>query len=232
MNAIRALSFDCYGTLIDWETGILEALGPRFTDVVMDDVLLHAFAQAESAVEQAHPHWRYPRVLAEVHRRLSSQFGLKPDAGKAQAFAASVGDWPPFADSTPMLRELKSHFALFVLSNVDMESFTRTQRRLGVDFDGVYTAEEIGVYKPDPQAFAFLLARLAEHDVHRHQFIHIAQSLYHDIAPAAEMGLTTCWLDRRRGRQGGAARTPAAMPTYDWRHQDLRQLVDHLTCYC
>ena len=161
---IRAISFDCYGTLIDWESGIvgeLSAWGRRHGAGLDRGELLGAFAEAEPQVQFARPNLPYPQVLRRVAHRIGRSFDLPVSDAEARSFAKSIRSWPPFPDTVATLTELKQRFRLAILSNVDKESFTATQEALGIEFDLVCTAEEIGSYKPDSRNFEFLLARLA-----------------------------------------------------------------------
>ena len=210
LTDFTTLTFDCYGTLIDWESGIVGALEPwaqRAGLVAGREDLLRAFGRHETRIQRAHPAMRYPELLGEVLRAAAADLGVVPSAEDAAAFGASVGDWPPFPDSPEALRYLKRHYRLVVLSNVDRASFRRSNVRLGVEFDAVITAEDVGSYKPDPNNFRDLLARLGEMGVEPREVLHTAQSLYHDIRPAKELGLATCWIDRR-GPKGGGATPP------------------------
>ena len=143
----RVLTFDCYGTLIDWETGILAALRPwveRAGISATDAEMLGAFGEAESAAEHELPTAIYPEILRATHTRMAKHFGVRPDMAAADLLGKSVGDWPAFADTTDVLKRLQRRFKLVVVSNVDRESFARTQKRLGITFDAVVTAEEVG----------------------------------------------------------------------------------------
>ncbi len=214
LDDFAALTFDCYGTLIDWESGILAAARPWIAarrPGLSDDALLEAFGRVEHAVEAAHPTMRYSQLLAEVHQSLARELGITPDAAEAARFAASIRDWPPFPDSVEALRYLKRHYKLVILSTVDRASFAASNEKLGVVFDAVVTAEDVGSYKPDRRNFEALLATMAKLGVPKEKILHTAQSLYHDHVPAKAIGLTSAWIDRRRGKAGGGA-TPAAAP--------------------
>ena len=228
LTGFKALSFDCYGTLIDWETGLKSALAPLAERAGngVDDAALAEFGRFENEVEAANPAWLYPAVLAEVHRRLADHWGVARDPEEESAFAASVGLWPAFPDTPAALSYLKRHFRLVILSNVDKASFALSNRRLGVEFDHVFTAEEIGSYKPDPRNFDFLLDRLAAEGIARSEILHVAQSLFHDHVPANRIGLASAWIDRRGGRGSGA--TPHVDPgvRYDFRFTALEALAD------
>lgn len=225
---VQAVSFDCYGTLIDWESGIADALSAwakRHGANPARAELLAAFAEAEPQVQSADPKMPYPEVLRRVARRIGRKFDLSVSDGEAAAFSASIRHWPPFADTRKALAELKKRFRLAVLSNVDMSSFAATQKGLGVEFDLVCTAEEIGSYKPDPRNFRFLLAKLGELGIAQGGLLHAAQSLYHDIEPASALGIRTAWLDRYGGASAGAARAPAGAVRPDITVKSLTELV-------
>jgi 2-haloacid dehalogenase len=230
LSDFSVLTFDCYGTLIDWETGISEALMPWLREAGVDlerDQVLEAFGELESAQQAATPGMLYPQLLAEVHRGLAGRFGIAPDAAAAAAFGASVGEWPAFPDSAAALAYLKQHYQLVILSNVDRASFARSNAKLGVAFDAVYTAEDIGSYKPDPRNFDYLLRHLAERGIARGQILHTAESLYHDHVPAKRIGLATCWIHRRAGKEGhGATRVPEGEVRPDFRFESLAALAE------
>jgi 2-haloacid dehalogenase len=229
LSDYSVLTFDCYGTLIDWETGISEALTPwleRSGVRLERDQILEAFAQLESAQQTATPAMRYPELLATVHRGLAERFGIAPDAAAAAAFGSSVGDWPAFADSADALAYLKEHFRLVILSNVDRASFVRSNAKLGVTFDAIYTAEDIGSYKPDARNFDYLLRHLAERGIAKGQILHTAESLHHDHVPAKRIGLATCWIHRRAGKEGhGATRVPDGEVRPDFRFESLAAMT-------
>ena len=229
LSDFQVLTFDCYGTLIDWETGIAQALGPWLQAKGVSltrDQMLAAFAAAEAPQQQATPDLRYPELLEHVHRAIAARFGVAPDAAAARAFGRGVRDWPAFADSADALAYLKRHYRLVILSNVDRASFAHSARRLGVEFDAVYTAEDIGSYKPDARNFEYMLARLAEAGIARQQILHTAESLYHDHIPAKRLGLATCWIDRRAGQAGaGATRPPEIDVRPDFRFATLGEMA-------
>jgi 2-haloacid dehalogenase len=216
LTDFTTLTFDCYGTLIDWERGILEELRPWANAhgvTATDDELLEAFGEAESRCEQETPERRYPQILEDVLRGLSDRWSVSVDGGEAKRFGSSVGRWPAFPDSPTALEYLKDHFKLVILSNVDHASFARSQTKLGVEFDRVLTAEDIGSYKPDLRNFRYALDDIRQAlGVEPHQVLHTAQSIFHDIVPAKAVGLKTMWINRRRGQAGwGATPPPAAV---------------------
>jgi 2-haloacid dehalogenase len=198
-SGFDALTFDCYGTLIDWERGILAAL-PAGLDA---DEALAAFAQLESELE-AGPYLRYREVLARCYDGLAERFAL-PAPGR-EAFADSVGDWPAFPDSPAALARLKERFKLGVITNCDDDLFAASNERLQVEFDWVITAEQARGYKPRTENFELAFARL---DLPRERVLHVAQSLFHDHVPAKALGMPTVGLHPLQGRPGGAATPPA-----------------------
>jgi 2-haloacid dehalogenase len=199
-----ALTFDCYGTLIDWETGILEALRPVAGDGD-DEALLEAFARHETALE-AGPYLPYAEVLAGCLRGLGEELGFTPTPEQQAAFGRSVVDWPAFPDSPAALARLKERFKLGVITNCDDDLFAASNARLGVAFDWVITAEQARGYKPRPENFELAFERMG---LPRERILHVAQSLFHDHVPAKALGMTTVWIDRRAGRAGGGATPPA-----------------------
>lgn len=209
----KALTFDCYGTLIDWESGILEVLRPwaaRHGLAPNDAELLDAFAEAETACQQATPQALYPDILRAVHARIAARWGKPLPADEAKLLAESVGSWPAFADTVPALERLQRWHRLVIVSNIDRGSFARTQEKLGVLWDAVITAEEVGAYKPDVRMFRRALEVVAQWDIRPDQVLHVAQSLYHDHIPAKALGLKTVWVNRRRGSAGWGATPPPA----------------------
>lgn len=217
-----AMTFDCYGTLIDWERGILAALGGLLGAHgvhLPDDELLAAFARHETALE-AGPYLPYRAILAGVAAAISREQGVEPDPGELDAFAASVADWPAFDDSPSALASLASRFRLGVITNCDDDLFAASSRRLGVTFDVVVTSQQVGSYKPDHRNFEVMLERLG---IARERILHVAQSLYHDHVPAKALGLSSVWVDRR-GRGAGPGATPRADASPDLVVPDMATL--------
>ena len=210
-SAFDALTFDCYGTLIDWETGLLAGLRAALAAHRVegtDDELLEAYADAEATLENG-PYLPYREILADGLRAIAARLGTTVTDGQAAAFGGSVADWPAFPDSAAALARLKTRFRLGVLTNCDDDLFAASNRRLGVGFDWIVTAQQVRSYKPDTRNFAALFERLAADGVRPERILHVAQSLFHDHAPAKRLGLTTVWIDRRHGRPGSGA-TPAS----------------------
>jgi 2-haloalkanoic acid dehalogenase type II len=209
LTCFKALSFDVYGTLIDWESGIWNALQPLLSTGSREigrEEALKAYGEIEMGQEAETPSLHYVTLLSVVHARLARHWGLTVHSDLHERFGASVPDWPAFPDSAEALAYLKQHYHLVVLSNVDRKSFEASNRKLGVSFDAVYTAEDIGSYKPDPKNFHFLFSRLQQDlGVLKSELLHVAQSLYHDHAPAVQMDLTSVWIDRRFGKAGQGA---------------------------
>jgi len=225
----RVLSFDCYGTLIDWESGIWSALEPLRARVgvkpAREDALA-AFARLESGQQEQTPGMAYPEVLAAVHGQLAAEWGVAANAAEDAAFGGSIGDWPAFPDTADALEYLKQHFRLVVLSNVDRAGFAATQPWLGVAFDAVYTAQDIGSYKPDVRNFRYLLGRLQALGFSQDQVLHVAQSLFHDHVPANALGLASAWIDRRGGCAGGATAPVVGEVRWDFRFGSLGELAE------
>ena len=233
----RVLTFDCYGTLIDWEAGIWEALQPVIRSNraggLPRDAALRAFARFEGQHECATPDLAYPDLLARVHGDLAASFGLRTDRELDAGFGHSVPRWPAFPDSASALAVLKRHFRLVILSNVHRDGIAASARRLGVEFDALYTAEDIGSYKPSDANFEYLISNLkSDFGLERSAVLHTAQSLHHDHVPAKRFGLASAWIDRQRLSQGGgwgATAKVAAMPRLDFVFFTLGQMADAVT---
>jgi 2-haloalkanoic acid dehalogenase type II len=229
LRDFRAFSFDCYGTLIDWESGLASALQPllRKRPELSIDQALAAFAQLETRQQANSPAMPYPDILARVYNQLAVQWDLTSAPGESERFGQSIGNWPAFEDTAESLRILKQHAKIFILSNVNRASFALSNARLGVTFDGIFTAEDIGAYKPAVKNFEFMLSRVGEQGIARHELLHVAQSLYHDHAPANRLGIASAWIDRR-GRPGGATATAPAGIAYTFRFPSLSKLAEAL----
>jgi len=190
-----ALTFDCYGTLIDWATGISRALQPilqKHAVDVTDDELFRLYARFEKDVESG-AYVKYREVLRQVVRRFGNQFGFTPTNAELERFSDSVGDWPPFHDTNEALRRLSDEFRVAVVSNVDDDLFHDTARHFTVEFDDVITAEQVGTYKPDLAPFETAFTRLG---VPPNRLLHVAQSVYHDVNPAGRIGISCVWVQR------------------------------------
>ena len=233
LTDFEILSFDCYGTLIDWETGIWAALQPLLSRgsgrAVGREQALQAFAAHESRLERERADLLYPEVLAQVHADIAAGFGLRSSPALDQEFGGSVPSWPPFPDSAEALRSLQEHFKLVILSNVDRSSFAASQRRLGIEFDAVYTAQDIGSYKPSLANFEYLIEGVKrDFGCGSETILHTAQSLYHDHVPARACGLANAWIDRQRLSENGnrgATAAPDRRPEVDYRFFSMAELA-------
>jgi 2-haloacid dehalogenase len=244
------LTFDCYGTLIDWERGIIAALAPLLARAGVDlsaaggrisrtgmglsranvelsrDAVLEAFGRLEARQQEKTPGMIYPDLLAEVHGQLATEWDVARDQAEDANFGRSVGQWQAFPDTVEALRYLQQHFRLVILSNVDRDSFTATNRRLGVAFSVVYTAQDIGSYKPDRRNFSYLIDRLREQGLPKEKILHVAQSLFHDHGPAQAIGLASAWIDRRQDANGSGTAAVSSEVRYDFRFGSLAELVE------
>ncbi len=229
LSDFDVLAFDVYGTLIDWESGMVTALKP-LTDKVSHsltrDDILEAHAFHESTTQKWTPAKKYSDLLAVVYRRLAEVWGVQVGWEECQAYGLSVRQWPAFDDSRDALKYLKQHFQLVVLTNTDNVSFSGSSARLGVHFDGVYTAEDIGSYKPSNRNFEYMLETLARRGISKPKILHTAESMFHDHGPANRHGLSNCWIYRRHAKEGfGATMNPGEMPSYDFRFNSMAELV-------
>jgi 2-haloacid dehalogenase len=229
LTRYRALSFDCYGTLIDWEAGIAAVLGPwaRAAGLDLDDErLLEAYAGNEAAVERERPTARYPEVLAAAFRRTGEALGRAVDDAWARRLGSSVPDWPAFPDSAAALASLARHYQLLIVSNVHRDGFAASNRQLRGRFAAVITAEDVGAYKPAPNHFEALLGTLDDLGIAPGELLHVAQSLFHDHLPAKRAGLATVWINRRHDRPGwGATPEPSEAWSYDLELRSLGELA-------
>jgi 2-haloacid dehalogenase len=222
-----AMTFDCYGTLIDWETGILAGLRKSLAGHPVepsDDELLQRYGRAEAAAE-AGPYILYREVVGRCLGEVCEHYGVEPSHEAAAAFGASVADWPAFPDSAAALARLGTRFRLGVITNCDDDLFASSNERLGVRFDWVVTAQSVGGYKPDPRNFIVAFERLG---LPRERILHVAQSLFHDHIPAKRLGLSTVWIDRRHGRSGLGA-TPPAEARPDATFSDMASFAEAAT---
>ena len=230
LSDFKVLSFDCYGTLIDWESGMLAALRPiaaKAARPLTDDQILEAHARHESFQQAQTPAMPYSRLLAVVARRLAEEWGVATSWDECVAYGDAIRDWPAFPDSAKALGYLKRHFKLAILSNVDNVSFAASNEKLGVAFDAIFTAEDIGSYKPSPRNFEYMLEKLAGMGIQRNEILHTAESLYHDHKPANDFGLASCWIHRRHGREGfGATMDPGATPRFDFRFTSMAEMAE------
>ncbi|MDU8928547.1 haloacid dehalogenase type II [Alisedimentitalea sp. MJ-SS2] len=229
LTDFKVLAFDVYGTLIDWESGMVNALKPltdKLDRLLTRDEILEAHAFHESSTQRWTPAKRYCELLTVVYRRLAEEWGAQVSWEECQAYGRSVRQWPAFDDSRAALAYLKQHFKLVVLTNTDNLSFQGSNARLGVHFDGVFTAEDIGSYKPADRNFDYMLETLARQGIEKGDILHTAESMFHDHAPANKHGLSNCWIYRRHDKEGfGATMNPGDMPSYDFRFNGMADLA-------
>jgi putative hydrolase of the HAD superfamily len=229
LTDFKALTFDCYGTLIDWESGMVEALKPLTARVgrgLSRNEILEAHARHESSQQLQTPARLYRELLPIVYRRLAEEWGVAASWGECLAYGRSVRDWPAFSDSAGALQYLKGHYRLVILSNVDNESFAASNEKLQVPFDAIYTAEDVGSYKPSERNFDYMLMKLQGLGIRKQEILHVAESLFHDHAPANRHGLASCWIYRRHEQEGfGATVNPGQMPRYDFRFNSMAELA-------
>lgn len=220
LSDYKALTFDVYGTLIDWESGMVNGLKPLTDQVsrgLSRDDILEAHAYYESTTQRWTPAKKYYELLPVVYRRLAEEWGVEVTWEQCEAYGLSVRQWPAFSDSIEALTYLKKHYKLVVLTNTDNQSFSGSNARLGVHFDGVYTAEDVGSYKPADRNFDYMIENLARQGIQKDEILHTAESMFHDHAPANKHGLANCWIYRRHEKEGfGATMNPGEMPKYDF----------------
>lgn len=226
LSDFKALTFDCYGTLIDWEPDILGHLQPwlkRHGVQMSDDDLLELNSRIMHQWEKAHPAMRYPELMANTYRSLATELNIPADEAEAERFGNAVGDWRPFPDAKEALAYLKKHYKLVILSNVDDASVAKSAAQLGNVFDDIVTAEQVGSYKPVLNHFHEGFRRLEKMGVAKEQILHTAQSLFHDHEPANRLGLHNAWIDRRAKRGGtvGASVAVAKRPLFDFRFESM-----------
>jgi 2-haloacid dehalogenase len=223
-SKVSVLTFDCYGTLIDWETGIVAALAPVLAArgvALAGDELLEAFAREEGEAE-AGPYLPYREVLARSMRGVCAAYEVEPLPSEVEAFAGSIANWPAFPDSRAALARLAMRFKLAVITNCDDDLFAASSAKLGDPFTWVVTAQRAGSYKPALHNFELAFEIMG---VPRTQIVHVAQSLFHDHVPAAALGLRSVWIDRRHGRAGSGA-TPRTSASPDLTAPDMATFAD------
>ena len=229
LSDYKALTFDVYGTLIDWETGMVTGLKPltdRVTGSLTRDDILEAHAYYESTTQRCTPSKIYFELLPVVYRRLAEEWDVEVTWEECVSYGLSVRQWPAFPDSAEALHYLKKHYKLIVLTNTDNLSFSGSNARLGVQFDGVFTAEDIGSYKPDDRNFDYMFETLKRRGIEKSEILHTAESMFHDHAPANKHGVDNCWIYRRHDKEGfGATMNPGDMPTYKFQFNSMMDMV-------
>ena len=231
LSDFKVLTFDVYGTLIDWETGMTEGLVPLTSQVnrsLTRNEILEAHAYHESTTQAQTPAKRYSDLLAVVYKRLAEEWGVSVTWEDCLAYGQSVQNWPAFADSAGALQYLKRYFKLVVLSNVDNASFAHSNKKLQIGFDARFTAEDVGSYKPSPRNFEYMLSRLDRLGFAKGDILHTAESMFHDHAPAKQYGLANCWIYVATTRKVSAQPCIRAIcrrsisPSTLWRHWSKR----------
>jgi putative hydrolase of the HAD superfamily len=230
LRDFKVLTFDCYGTLIDWESGMVAALAPLTSKLggrLTRNEILEAHASHESSQQRQTPSKRYRELLAVVYRRLAEEWNIPVHWDECVRYGESIKDWTAFPDTADALRYLKQHYKLVILSNVDNESFAASNKRLGVEFDAVYTAEDIGSYKPSDANFEYMLRMLKSRSFEKSDILHTAESMFHDHAPANRHSLASCWIYRRHEQEGfGATMHPGDMPHYDFCFHSMGEMAE------
>jgi 2-haloacid dehalogenase len=219
----RALTFDCYGTLIDWETGIFGALRPilaAHNKPLTDAALLEIYGELELEAETGN-YQRYRDVLKQVVRGFGTRLGFSPSESEVSSLPDSLPKWKPFADTVESLRRLKKRYQLAILSNIDDDLFAASAKLLQVPFDHVITAQQAGSYKPSPRNFEMALSRIG---LPKEEVLHCGQSIFHDVIPARALGLATVWVNRASPRPGAGA-TRQAQGEPDLEVPDLQTLA-------
>jgi 2-haloacid dehalogenase len=223
-SQFECMTFDCYGTLIDWESGILGALRPILEAHhrrLSDDGILELYAALESE-EESGEYRKYRQVLQRVMWKMAARIVFPLTEAEFNALPDSMPSWPAFPDTVEALRRLKSKYRLAIISNTDDDLFAETAKTLQVPFDFVITAEQARSYKPSRNNFHVALERIG---IPKDRILHCAQSVYHDIVPARELGIANVWVNRRAGKRGsGATRAAAEKP--DLEVPDLKTLAD------
>jgi 2-haloacid dehalogenase len=224
LSRFSVLSFDCYGTMIDWEAGIFSALRPilaAYNKRVNDVTLLKIYSDLEFEAEQQ-KYVSYREVLQSVVRGFGERLGFDPSEPEMRSLPESLAAWRPFPDTVEALRELKTRYQLAVISNIDDDLFACTALKLGVEFDQVVTAQQALCYKPCKRIFQIARGRIG---VAPEKWLHVGQSIYHDVIPAQAMGIAAVWVNRPSAREGAGA-TKAAAGKPDLEVSSLKELVD------
>jgi len=228
LTDFKALTFDCYGTLIDWESGMIAGLSGLTAKVpgLTRDQILQAHARHESGQQAQTPYKPYREILPIVYKRLAEQWGVPYTVDECEAYGRSVLNWPAFPDTVEALQYLKQHYKLIILSNVDNRSFSYSNARLQVEFDAIYSAEDIGAYKPSDRNFDYMIEHVGDLGLTKADLLHTAESLFHDHVPANKYGLASCWIYRRHAQEGfGATMNPGQQPNIDFRFNSMGEMA-------
>lgn len=259
LSSYKVISYDIYGTLVDWESSIVKLLQPLISKIPSSSPLSKEyqdcatpgsqgrinlagkFNDVEHELQQKNPSQKYDELLHDAYLRLATDFGVPATdetiKAAAQQFGASIGSWQPFPDTVDACQRLvKAGFKMIPVSNVDRESFSRTCAGplAGVDFFRVYTAQDIGSYKPDLRNFEYLIKHAKEDaGVEKEEILHVAQSIFHDHVPAKKMGLASVWINRKGAGMGGQDEVLKGLHDrnevgYGWRFATLGELADEV----
>jgi len=230
LTDFNTLTFDCYGTLIDWESGMIAGLKPltdQLNPALSRDSVLQTHARHESRQQRWTPQKKYPEILATVYKRIAEEWGITVSAAECKTYGESVKNWPAFDDSTTALQYLKNHFKLIVLSNVDNTSFAASNEKLQVTFDAIITAEDVGSYKPNERNFDYMLEQLDAMQINTSDVLHTAESMFHDHVPAGIKALSRCWIYRRHQQEGyGATMNPGEQPSVEFQFNSMAELAE------
>jgi putative hydrolase of the HAD superfamily len=224
----KVLTFDVMGTLIDYETGVVNYIRPIARQAgrdLDDEAILACFGRTEGEQHKLTPGQPFPVMLAPVYRAMAPQLGLPVDAKLADGLRGSIPDWPAFADSIGALTQLKHRFRLVAMTNADNSAVDYFSRTLGAPFDDIVTAEDVGTCKPDPQVFAYTRGRQSISGFRLADFLHVAQSQFHDIGVAKRLGFEVCWIERRKGKKGSGATPPTEVTKPDYHFASLAELA-------
>lgn len=230
LSDFKMLTFDTYGTLIDWESGIYNALEPLRDKLPLRldrDEVLELFAEYETQQQAGNPTQIYSSVLADVSRSIAKKWQIKISDEEASTFGRSVKHWPEFEDSAASLNYLRQHYLMATVTNCDRISYMGSNARLEIEWDAIYTAQDIGCYKPNLRNFDYMFEN-ARRDlgVLPHEILHVAQSLTHDMVPATSMGMTKVWINRRHDAEGyGATAPPEGEYTIEWEFNSMTEFV-------
>lgn len=221
----KALTFDVVGTLIDFETGVLNGvrrIGGEKSSALTDDDIFRPYLKGREIHSG-----RSSQVMGDVYLHLARELRLRDDAEAAGSFQRAVLDWPAFPDSSDALRRLRRHFRLIAMTNADRVAYSAYAHRLGLPFDDAVTCDEAGTAKPDPRFFDYNRGRQSAFGIRPEEILHVAQSQYHDIGVARELGYAVCWIERRHGQQGfGGTPVPAKVTTPDLHFPSMAALAD------
>ena len=230
LREFKILTFDVVGTLIDFEAGILDYVRPiaQRAGVQLDDeTILHSYGKAEGIEHERTPGLPFPPMMAPAYRTMAAELGLPADEATVEGFRLSIPAWPAFPDTVEALKRLRKHYRLVAMTNSDNWALGHFARTMEHPFDDMVTAEDVGTCKPDPQFFAYARGRQSPHGYKLEDYLHVAQSQYHDIGVARQLGYRTCWIERRMGKEGfGGSPAPAVVTEPDYHFESLVKLAD------